>query len=78
MTGTDKTDATNLLARILISMTFMKLSRVSVKGTDSEPHASHALSLKPKQAGQKHNGQLQSFVLPLSVPSKGHICCHMD
>lgn len=45
---------------------------------EGDPHATHALSLKPKQAGHKHKGQLRGFVLPLSVPSQGHICYHTD
>lgn len=33
--------------------------RVSVRGAGSDPHASHALSPKPKQVGQRHSSALQ-------------------
>lgn len=38
---------------------------VSVRGADSDPHASRALSSKPKQAGQRHSSapQLQCSML---------------
>lgn len=41
--------------------------RVSVRGADSDPHASHALSPKPKEAGQRHSSapQLQCSALSL-------------
>lgn len=72
MTGTDKTNATYLLARILISTTFMKHSRVSVKGTDEKGTHMPAMLSASNPSKQVKNTMASSNALCFYCPCQAN------